>query len=382
MRAEPRRAVLVLDRFDPRRGGLEVYALALAQALARAGRAPIVLCATAAVDDASLEVVELGSEGVGFYSASDAWLAARADRRDLCVASFRHPGTSADVFLPLGGLLASSLDARRAAEPAWRAWIARLARGVSPRTRAFLERERAFFDTANATAAVDAARLRLVLANSPLVRAEIERRFPGFVGRVEVTGLPVDHERFAPPGAESRDRARQELGLRPDTPAILWIGNDARRKGLGLAKAVLRRLRLRKLDARLVLAGHGTERAHAPTNGLHGLGYVEDAERLFAATDVLLAPSLEDNLSLVALEALASGLPVVTSGRNGVAAWIQDRDVGRVVQDATSVEDFDAATLAMLRRGYLDEAPRAARRAAVADCAPELHFARVLELLG
>jgi glycosyltransferase involved in cell wall biosynthesis len=274
------------------------------------------------------------------------------------------------VFLPLGGLLVASLAARRASEPQWLRLPRRLARRLSARTRTFLARERAFFEGEG-----------LTLASSELVRDEIRHRFPAFRGRVETTGLPVDEERFRLPEEGERASLRRELlHVEDGAPCVLWVGNDTVRKGLGAARAVLQRLRRRKLDARLVLVGRGTEHLGG-AEGVHGLGFVDDMERLYRAVDVLLAPSLEDNLSFCVLEALASGLPVVTTARNGAASYISDPVVGRVVTEAVAVHDLDGATLALLEAGMLDMAKRELRREAVRECFRSRHDSRVLELL-
>ncbi|MFQ5506829.1 MAG: glycosyltransferase family 4 protein [Planctomycetota bacterium] len=362
---------LVLDVWDPERGGLERYAEELARELvARGARLRIVCDRARCAGPETSELVELGASGPAFYREVDR----RAERGELGVQlSFRHPGRSARFFLPLGGLLRSSLDARRQSESWLERWPRGLARKISGKTRAYLGRERAFFEAPEET--------RLVLASSDLVQSEIRNRFPGFPGRIEVCGLPVDERRFRPPDPEERAVLRRSLfGVQGEEPCLLWVGNDPKRKGLAEARKVLRRLRWRKLDARLVLAGHRSERFDAVEPGLMGLGYVEP-EPLYRASDVLVAPSLEDNLSFSVLEALASGLPVVTTERNGASSFIQDPAVGRVIGDSGAVHELDGAVLAMLERGLLEEGPRLARRQAVATCFRKKHFERVLDAI-
>lgn len=361
---------LVVDVWDPARGGLERYAAELCGALRTAGRRVRILCgrARAAVPE-GVELIATGRDGAAFLADVDRRTAARDLGRLL---SFRHPGAHADVFLPLGGLLVSSLAARRRAEPALLRFPRALARRLSPRTRTFLARERAFFQSG----------ARLVLAGSALVRDEIRRRFPHFKGRIEITGLPLDERRFRPPadGERARERACREL---PETAPVLgWVGNDPVRKGLWAARAVLRRLQQRQLDAHLCMVGHGTERFDRRARGLHGLGHVADPSCLYRAADVLLAPSLEDNVNMAVLEALATGLPVVTTRTTGAAAHITGPEIGRVVADARDVHALDGATLALLERGMLSPQRRAARRRAVESCFRAAHFARMMELLA
>lgn len=362
---------LVLDVWDERRGGLETYANAMMHALLAAQHE--VRLVTAMVADGlpgGVTVHRVGTPGVAFYEAADAQCAAlRQDGFE--TLWFRHPQTGS-VFLPLGGLLESSLAARRRAESAWIRWPKAIARRASAKTRRFLARERAFFGSSTS----------LVLANSPLVRDEILHRHPGYRGRIDVVGLPVDTAHYRSPRREQRHAARAATsGVDEGDVILLFVGHDFRRKGLGAARAVLRRLRQRKIAAKLLVVGRGASRLGGREPGLVGIDQVEDVLDLYHAADVLVAPSLEDNLSLCVLEALATGLPVVTTASNGAAAWITDRSIGRVVTDPLDVSALDAATLACLDRGLLEDALRARRRAAVADCAIGVHFERVFEVL-
>ncbi|MEM7200493.1 MAG: glycosyltransferase family 4 protein [Planctomycetota bacterium] len=359
---------LVLDVWDPTRGGLESYAEQLCTALLEADhRVRIITGAVRQPPPPRAAVIETGGRGPTFYRAADA-LTAHGDAR---VLSFRHPGHEAHVFLPLGGLLAASLEARRRAEPPSIRWLRRTARALSPRTNAFLRRERAFFAAAD----------RTVLASSELVGADIRRRFAAFTGSIAVTGLPIDEARFTVPTPADRRRTRAELALDPTAPCLLWIGNDPVRKGLPAARAVLRALRGDHPEATLVLAGHGSERLNGAEPGLRGVGHVGHTPRLIHAADVLLAPSLEDNLSLVVLEALASGLAVVTTQQNGACHYIQSARVGRVVTDAQDAEALLRATRTMLAVDTDDPAARQERRAAVATCFRGTHFQQVIALL-
>ncbi|MEZ5988940.1 MAG: glycosyltransferase family 4 protein [Planctomycetota bacterium] len=368
--------VFALDRWDPGRGGLEGYAAALLRGLAARGVPLVLVCGHATVEP-PVPWIELGAVGPAFYAALDERVGFAADAQQLearRLVCFRHPGPRCRVFLPLGGLLASSLAARRAVEPWGLRGARRLARSLSPRTRAFLARERSFFAEASAEA--------LVVANSPVVAAEIARRHPGFRGRVEVVGLPVDDAHHVVADAATRREARRALlGLDDDRPVLLWVGNERRRKGWRVARAVHARLRQRRLEAMLLCTGAGTEDLDDEAAGVIGLGRVADMRGPYRCADVLLVPSLEDNYPLVVLEALATGVPVVLSARCGNAALLTDPAVGRVVADPRDVDGFDRHCLALLERGMLDAGRMDARRRAVEPCFLGAHLDRMQDLL-
>lgn len=367
------KVALSLDVWDPDRGGLEHYAARVVAALQHAGHRALVLCNACRVDEPGVEIERLGASRESFYRAADA--RGRELARDSWLrVAFRHPGDS-DVFLPLGGLFASALEARRRVESSLVRGAKRLARWASPRTRRYLARERSFFEAAS-------ARPRLVVANSRAVAAEIEARFPRFAGRLERLGLPVDLDRFALVDDARRVEARRSFGFDPGAKILLFVGHDLRRKGFRVARAVLERLRTRRIDAQLVLAGRGTERVDAARDRVRGLGFVHDMPGLYRACDVLIAPSIEDNYSLCAIEALASGIPVVTSESNGVAQEIREASLGRVVPDARDISSFDAACLAMLDASTSRDEARRARRRLVEGQGETSHFARLFELFA
>ncbi len=366
------RFLLALDLWDPKRGGLEHYADQCARELSARGLPLEIVCGEARVPAPDgIPLRELSVSGPRFYEALDA--VTREEPSSL-VLSFRHPGSSAAVFLPLGGLFESTLAARRRFEPRILRSPKRLARALDPRTRCFLRRERDFFRQ-------DGAEERLVLASSQLVAGELQRLHPKFPGRVTVTGLPVDEERFHIPSSQERDSA---LGTLPEAARgefrMLWIGNDPKRKGLRATLAVHERLRARKLDVALLLAGHGTERFSR--RQVHGLGHVDDPSVLYAAADLVIAPSLEDNLSFSVLEALASGVPVVTSSCNGAAEYLKDQRVGRVVQDPLDHSALDAAALHMLRQKAQSDEAKVLRRSSIASAFQSRHFDRLMDALA
>ena len=365
---------LALDVWDPQRGGLEAYADHLARGLAARGFRPRLLLGEArTTPDVPHEI--LGGKGVEFYRRLDAIVdeEGHATTDGAPLLSFRHPGARCRVFLPLGGLLASSLAARRAAEPVPLALPRRLARALSPRTHSYVAREEAFFGTRDPG--------RLALVASDLIAEDVRSRFPGFEGSIQITGLPIQEDRFLPAGPQLRRRLRKDkLASAEAGPVLLWIGNDPKRKGLTIARKVLERFRMRKLDARLLLAGHGTQAWDDRDKGLYGLGHVDPAP-LYSMSDILIAPSLEDGFHLALVEALAAGVPVVCSARCGASMLIHDRSLARVVQEPQDLDGFDLDALSLCARGMLSFDKMEARRLMVESCFLDRHLDHLAHLL-
>lgn len=155
------------------------------------------------------------------------------------------------------------------------------------------------------------------------------------LGRFRVVRIPngIDVATFAPGG---RAAARAELGIDPAAKVVLFVahGLDANeRKGSDDAIAALNRLA--RNDVVVLLAGEGGESwASRLSLQVRRLGFITDERRLaqvYAAGDVLLAPSRVENLPNVVLEALASGLPVVATDAGGMRDAVRHMESGWLV---------------------------------------------------
>lgn len=152
---------------------------------------------------------------------------------------------------------------------------------------------------------------RLVITVSEFARAEIS----------EFLGVPGDRIRVIPGGVDERFRpdadvesVRARLGL--ERPYVLAIGDRGPRKNLAALGLAVERLRADGID--LIVAGGG--RAHqlgTPPPGARDVGYVADEHLpgLYAGARAVVIPSLHEGFGLPALEAMASGTPVVASNR-------------------------------------------------------------------
>ena len=156
----------------------------------------------------------------------------------------------------------------------------------------------------------------------------------------------VDCAKFNPQRrANLRVAARTELGLPEDAFAVLFIGNDWRNRGLRCLLEALSNLQDRRAQVLVV----GTDSPAGYKQMIERLGLTgrvqflpprSDVEFYYAATDTYAGPSLEDTFSLPPAEAMACGLPVITSRATGVSEIIHHGEDGLVLEDPT-----DAKTL-------------------------------------
>lgn len=147
-------------------------------------------------------------------------------------------------------------------------------------------------------------------------------------------------------------------------PVILFIGNDFVRKGGAVLLEAFRQVRRSVPDARLVLAGSRPAIASEP--GVEVLGRVRDRARiaeLYRQAAVFCLPSFFDPYPLVVLEAMAFGVPVVTTAQTGTPEMVTDGETGVLVPVG------DAARLADALIRSIRNPAEADRLAAAARCA-------------
>jgi len=169
-------------------------------------------------------------------------------------------------------------------------------------------------------------RMRLLCAVSEGVAHELRTSFPAMAGAVRTVPNGVDARAFRP-DAEARRAVRERLGVEDGAPLALFVGGDWERKGLPHAVDAL----ALAPDWQLAVAGGGdsapiAERARrAGSDGrLRFLGSVCEMPRLYAAADAFVLPTAYEAFPLVALEAAASGLPLLITRVNGVEELLDD----------------------------------------------------------
>ncbi|GAB4170275.1 MAG: glycosyltransferase [Geothermobacteraceae bacterium] len=144
----------------------------------------------------------------------------------------------------------------------------------------------------------------------------------------------VDTELFRP---RDRRRLREKLGLPDDKPLILVSAGSIldERKGSVFAVEALRRLG--DTPFALLLIGNMNEAAHRMLSGLeyHAPGYLGESRELaryYACADLFLCCSLADNLPLVILETMSSGVPTVGFATGGIPDMIEQNRCGYLVE--------------------------------------------------
>ncbi len=190
-----------------------------------------------------------------------------------------------------------------------------------------------------------AARARAVVAVSEGLRQELVRHYGLAPGSVRVIENGVDAGAFTPAGrAVDRAALARKFGLPGDAPWILFVASyDLAWKGLAPAMEGLARA---GGTARLLVAGGQDPLGHfrrlAETLGIaarvHWLGRQDGMQALYRSCDVYLAPSAWEAMSLAALEAAASALPILATRVSGMTEILADGENGFfVARDADDI---------------------------------------------
>lgn len=208
--------------------------------------------------------------------------------------------------------------------------------------------------------------LRAVICNSLMVRDDIARRFGLPAARLHVIHNGVDLEYFRPAtrGAESQAIRRSHGVEGEGERVILFVGSGFERKGVPTLLAALAEPQCRRFRAWIVGRDKSQTDMEALARRLGVAGRVkffggqDDVRPFYAAADLLALPTLYDPFPNVIVEALASGLPVVTTTTSGGAELV-GADNGEVVPAGAPAELAAALARVAERLPRAKEAARA-----------------------
>lgn len=267
----------------------------------------------------------------GFARAVTEYLGRPDVHFDIVQSHERIPGVM--LFRAGDGVHATWLEQRARTLPAWR----RASIALNPHHRRLLDVERRMFTHPN---------LRMVICNSRMVKDDIAARFGVGEDKLTVIHNGVDLEKFHPRLREGRTAVRAELGTPADAPVFLYAGSGFERKGVA---RLLQAMTGAPPNCHAWIAGRdkrtGRYQALARRLGLADrvrfLGGRDDLPRLYGAADAFVLPTLYDPMPNAALEALACGLPVVTTSQSGAREFIREEENGFVkdVMDQAGLSD-------------------------------------------
>jgi UDP-glucose:(heptosyl)LPS alpha-1,3-glucosyltransferase len=228
----------------------------------------------------------------------------------------------------------------------------------------------------------------VVIVNSNMVKAHFASYYPNNPAELYVIRSAIDPQRFQ---EEDRPRRRaewrQNWGIAPDETAALFIAMNYRLKGL---EPLLHAVRHMPAQAkfRLIVAGNRHTELYEQLAQRLGiaervvfLGPRRDVHNCYFAADFLVHPTFYDPCSLVVLEGLACGLPVITTRYNGASELLNPPREGYVIDDP-----HDHSHLAWCMTQLLDPVRRSAcareARQAALGWSFEDHYRALLQVFA
>jgi UDP-glucose:(heptosyl)LPS alpha-1,3-glucosyltransferase len=368
---------LIILHADPARGGAERYTIDLAAALRKRGHRIALIASTFAPSDLPDGALHLDA-GSGTRIAKYLRFLSRLDqhlldhRYDIVHAML--PVRKCDVYHPHAGIAAEALRGTRVREqgPVARV-ISMAANRLNLRRQRFAAVERELLNGPNPP---------IVLCLSNYIKKRLAQYYSIPDSRLATLFNATDLVRFDP---SSRPQAgvelRQRLAIAPDRVVALMIAQDFQRKGLTEAIVALAHVK----DSKLVLLVVGKQdpasfrklaEEKSVADRVIFAGITTDAYSFYRAADFFVLPTRHDPCSLVVLEALAMGLPVISTVFNGACEIMENTEHGYVLPDPA-----DVSALADAYRKLLHDPTRQSISANCIALRPRLAYERHIDEL-
>ncbi len=376
------RIALNFRKIDPTKGGAETYAVDLVQRLVAGGHEVAVYAESCVAGALPPGATFHPVAAPGLFRWQQTWNFARNSEQALRAAEAAHEFDASlglintwhhDVLIPQGGVHGASLDANAQRFPSavGRA-LYKLGKRINPKAAIYGAIEARQYDPALGA--------KRVVAVSKMVQGHLEQ-YHG-VARDRITVIPnaIDANRLSVADPlQARAELRAELGLAEDATVALFVGHNYELKGL---RPLLRGLRHR-LDRNpgaepihLIACGGGKPARFARLarelgleRQVHFLGFRPDIRPCFHASDFFASPTYYDPCSLVVFEALACGLPVITTACNGAGEQIKFGQEGFVIPRPDALDHLadalDRMTDVGARRSMAEAATKLGREQSI-----------------
>ena len=321
-----------------KRGGIEKYTFRLAENFAKEGHEVFLLTTDCHVENIPpFQIVNLGKRCKSsflhllcFDKKCKKWLsehpvdAVLGLDRNYCLQTHYRAGN---------GVHAAYLEHRKA----FSSFFKKLSFKFNPQHLLILDMEKKTFESPH---------LKTLFTNSNMVKEEILHYYPSVPqDKINVVHNGVEWYELEKPFNESisnRDVIQKELRLDPEAYQFLFIGNEYQRKGLDLLLEALSTLKEKNFQLAVVGKERNMEKflklaaAHDLQNKVLFFGPQARVTQFYQAADAFVIPSYYDPFANVTVEALAMGLYVISSPKNGGSEVIKDDTMGLQFSEYTA----------------------------------------------
>ncbi|MDD7983422.1 glycosyltransferase family 4 protein [Lentisphaera marina] len=336
----------VIEHFNPRYGGQQVYMRDFAEFLIERGHeVSFFTHDTNVIDDRmSVEIIKLSPLAKAMRWVQW-WSFLSQVKKRVKLGSYdvvMGTGVSAavNVYQPHGGVTKASHKQNRLLTGPIHQILKGLSNSISPKHIMAAKIERDIFTDKNVK----------FIAISEMVKSHMKEFYHIDDSQIELVYNGVDVERFQPSSDLEKKAAKKQLSLDEDKIIFSLVAHNFKLKGLREIISVVEHLHKKKDNFLVVVAGKGKKKAYEAlikSKGLESyflfLGAVDNPELVYQASDVYLQPTWYDPCSLVVLEAMAAGVPVISTSFNGASEMIDSGENGYVITRPDSLDEFEFA---------------------------------------
>jgi UDP-glucose:(heptosyl)LPS alpha-1,3-glucosyltransferase len=364
---------LVIFNADPQRGGAERYTADIAAALAARGHQVNLISTRFGPPIAGVNFVTLDAKAPTragrypiFLNSLDTHL--RGQKYDLIHSML--PVRHCDIYHPHAGMAKASLESHLSRPSAPSRALAQLANRLNRKRQLFAMVEDALINGPDKP---------FVISLSDYVKAMILKHYPNISSQLVKLFNGTDLTAFDPTShLAGRQFVRKRFKIPQDATVALTIAQHFERKGMAeviSAAANLAKTSPAAAPTILVVGQDDPNRSRDQAKRLGVIdkmifaGQTDRVADFYAASDFFVLPTRHDSCSLVVLEALSMGLPVISTVFNGACEIMRDGEHGFVLSNPA---DVGALTTAMGQ--LMDPAVRQRMHEACLSLRPSLSF--------
>ena len=355
----------IMEHFNPMFGGQEVYMRDFSNFLMAKGHEVHLYTQTAAADKTEMQIhlIEIPkwkklmrwSQWLAFLGKAKAMV--QQDGYDIIMGTGMCLGVN--VYQPHGGVNRASHRQNALLTGPVVAALKTLSNTVSPKhvVSRWVEKQK-FADPQTHFVAI-----------SEMVKAHMQEFYAVPNEKISLIYNGVDCERFQPASEQEKHEARKQLGVPQDKTIFSLVAHNFRLKGLQELVSAAAQLKKLAPDFLIVVAGKGKKRRYEEKIANLGLaehfmflGSVSQPELVYQSSDVYLQPTWYDPCSLVVLEAMAAGLPVITTSFNGAGELIENDVEGYVIKAPDDIVALVGAMKSLLNKDKRSSVGQAARK--------------------
>lgn len=321
---------LAIEKFDPKTGGAERYCWDIAHFLADRGHEVAVICMKASSpDNQGIAIHEIGvikfPQALRHLSFSVSHFLKARKMKD-----WIHYGVGntfyMDIYQPHGGLHAAWFERD----------IIRYPENLRPVIK--IIKRLSFKDTVQR--AFEWLTLKVTRPAILAISKMVENDIRDFCGKnpPEIFLIPngIDIKKYSPEKIKGRSEVRKSYGLDENDFVLLFVANNFILKGFRILLEALEKIKIS--GVRLLVVGEPDNKSMALAGKLNQMivfaGKSAGLDYIYPACDCLVHPTYYDACSLVVLESLASGTPVITTSANGASMFIESGKNGYVIPAA------------------------------------------------